>query len=108
MSLNITGLLNERIVYIKNLKKPLGFGIKKAKDIGYFETKSQKWLEDVCAERNYVLHRLFMEDLFSKHLESDPSFYYERLKKAMEDMNIINNDLNKMFSEQKAEYKLIW
>lgn len=89
-------------------KKPLGFGIKKAKDIGYFEIKSQKWLEDVCAERNYVVHRLFKEDLFSKHLESDPSFYYERLEKVMEDMNIINNDLNKMFSEQKAKYKLIW
>lgn len=55
-----------------------------------------------------MVHRLFKEDLVSKHLESDPSFYYERLEKAMEDMNIINSDLNKMFSEQKAEYKLIW
>lgn len=65
-------------------------------------------MEDMCKERNYVIHRLFRDDLFDKHLETDPTFYYERLENLIEEMYAINEDLNKIFANQKAKYKLIW
>lgn len=52
-------------LYKKLEKNPLGFGIKKAKDIGYFETKSQKWLEDVCAEREIMWCIDYLRKIFS-------------------------------------------
>lgn len=89
-------------------KRPLGFGIEKARQLGYFNDKSQEWLKAMCEERNFVVHRLFREDLVSKHLETDPTFYYERLENLIEEMNAVNNNLNEIFAKQKAEYKLIW
>lgn len=89
-------------------KKPLGFGIEKARQLGYFNDKSQEWLKAMCKERNFVVHRLFKEDLVAKHLETDPTFYYERLENLIEEMNAVNNNLNEIFAKQKAEYKLIW
>ena len=89
-------------------KKPLGFGIEKARQLGYFNDKSQEWLKAMCKERNFVVHRLFREDLAAKHLETDPTFYYERLENLIEEMNAVNNNLNEIFAKQKSEYKLIW
>ena len=89
-------------------KKPLGFGIEKARQLGYFNDKSQEWLKAMCEERNFVVHRLFREDLVAKHLETDPTFYYDRLENLIEEMNAVNNNLNEIFAKQKAEYKLIW
>lgn len=95
-------------LYEELSKIPLGFGIKKARQQGYLSGKSQGWLKAVCCERNFVVHKLFKQDLFDKHLETDPEFYYERLENLIEQMNLINNELNKIFVQQKAEYKLIW
>lgn len=86
----------------------LGFGINEARECGYFDDESQKRMEDMRKERNYVIHRLFRDDLFDKHLETDPTFYYERLENLIEEMYAINEDLNKIFANQKAKYKLIW
>lgn len=94
--------------YKKLESKALGFGIHRAKKLGYFDDESQKRLSDMCKERNYVIHRLFKDDLTKKHLETDPTFYFERLEKLIEEMNAINEDLNKIFAKQKEEYKLIW
>lgn len=96
------------VLYEDLSKKPLGYGIEKARQQGYFSRKSQDWLKAVCQERNYVVHQLFKQDLFDKHLETDPEFYYERLEKLIEEMNLINNELNEIFAQQKAEYELIW
>ena len=84
--------------------KPLGYGIKRAKKLGYFDNKSQKRLNAMCKERNYVIHRLFKDDLTKTYLETEPKFYYERLEKLIEEMNAINEDLNKIFAEQKKNY----
>lgn len=96
------------VLYEELSKKPLGFGIKKARQQGYFRDISQDWLEEVCRERNFVVHELFKQDLFDKHLETDPEFYNERLEKLIEEMYLIYNDLNEIIAQQKAEYKLIW
>lgn len=88
--------------------RTLGFGIKRAKELGYFDIESQKRLSDMCKERNYVIHSLFKDDLAKKHLETDPTFYFERLEKLIVEMNSINEDLSKIFAKQKEDYKLIW
>lgn len=95
-------------LYKELSKKSLGFGIKKARQLGCFRDKSQKWLKEVCDERNFVIHKLFKEDLLSKHLETDPEFYYERLEKLITKMYDINLELNDIFIRQKAEYRLFW
>lgn len=87
--------------------RTLGFGIKRAKKLGYFDNKSQKRLTAMCEERNYIIHSLFKDDLTKKYLETNPAFYYERLEKLITEMNAINEDLNKIFAKLKAEYKLI-
>lgn len=94
-------------LYEELSKKPLGFGIEKARQVGCFNNKSQEWLKKVCGERNFVIHKLFKQDLFDKHLETDPEFYYERLENLIEEMHFINDELNAVFARQKAEYKLI-
>ena len=88
--------------------RTLEFGIKRAKELVYFEVESQKRLSDMCKERNYVIHSLFKDDLAKKHLETDPTFYFERLEKLIVEMNSINEDLSKIFAKQKEDYKLIW
>lgn len=94
-------------LYEELSKKPLGFGLEKAKKAGYFN-KSQNWLEKICKERNFVVHKLFRQDLIDKHLDTNPEFYYERLENLIEEMNDINNDLNEIFAWQKNTYKSIF
>ena len=94
--------------YKKIDSRTLGFGIGIAKELGHFDIKTQKRLDGICKERNYVIHRLFKDDLNKKYLETNPAFYFKRLEKLIVEMNSINQDLNKIFSKQKEEYNLIW
>lgn len=93
-------------LYEKLSKKPLGAGIKKAEK--FFNTESLDRLKAVCEGRNFVIHGLFKNDLFEKHLETDPEFYYECLGNLIDEMCVINTELNDIFASQKAEYNLIW
>ncbi len=87
---------------------PLGCGVKRAKEIKYFTEESERMLDHILEERNYVIHRLFKEDLITKQLETNPTVYFERLETLIADMYNANNDLNEIFRKQKEEYKLIW
>ena len=94
--------------YSKLSKGTLGYGIKRAKELKFFNDESEKFLTHICEERNFVMHSLFKEDLPLKYLESKPDFYFERLESLIMDMNFANEELNKIFKAQKEEFKLIW
>ncbi len=94
--------------YKKLEKSSLGFGIKRAKEINFFTDESIRILEKICEERNFVVHHLFREDLTLKYLESNPSYYFERLETLINDMYIANEQLNEIFKNQKMEYSYIW
>lgn len=94
--------------YQKLEKNTFGFGLKRAKDIEFFESEVQERLKHICEERNFVVHRLFKEDLFLRHLDSNPDFYYDRLETLIEEMYRVNESLNQIVIKQKEIYKLIW
>lgn len=94
--------------YKKLNGKELGFAIHRAEEISFFTSESLEELKRIGKERNYVVHTLFKEDLKLKHLETDPKFYFERLEQLIADMASINNDLCRIFQDQKEEHKLIW
>lgn len=88
--------------------QPMGACLAKAKDVRFFTKDSYDRLRSMCDERNWAVHRLFKEDLELRHLETDPIFYFDRLENIIDDMNAINQDLIKIFENQKQEYNCIW
>lgn len=92
-------------LYKKLSRKTLGYGINKMLEKGIFLNDSKEYLKNVCDERNYVVHSLFKEDLQLKKLESDPTFYFEKLELLIENMNEINEILCNYLNEQKKYYK---
>lgn len=94
--------------YAELESRPFGAGIKQAEKVKFFTEDFQKELERICQERNYVVHRLFKEDLKEKMLETDPTYYFDRLENLIADMNQVNEELTEIFIIQKAEYKLVW
>ena len=89
-------------------KKPLGFGLKEARERGFFTDESQKRLDEMCAERNYVVHRMFKDDLLTQNTSKNPTFYYERIENLLEEMKVINYGLTKILKEKQNEYNSIY
>lgn len=94
--------------YEKLNVRPLGVVLGRADKIKYFTEKSIEKLKDICERRNFVVHKLFKEDLTKKYLENNPRFYFEYLEKLIEDMNDINDELIVFFKKQKEELQLIY
>lgn len=80
--------------------KPLGYGLKKAQEHGYFVQQSQNRLDEMCDERNYVVHRMFKDDLLTQNTSKNPTFYYERIENLLEEMKVINDGLAEIFQEK--------
>lgn len=95
-------------LYNELIKRPFGYGLREAERLKFFTDDSQKRLKRICEERNFVIHRVFRDDLKLNHLETDPEFYFERLELLIEDMYYANEELNNIFLQQKEQYKLIW
>lgn len=89
-------------------KKPLGFGLKEARERGFFTDESQKRLDEMCDERNYVVHRMFKDDLLTQNTSKNPTFYYERIENLLEEMKVINDGLAEIFQEKQNEYNSIY
>lgn len=89
-------------------KNPLGFGLKKARERGFFTDESQKRLDEMCDERNYVVHRMFKDDLLTQNTSKNPTFYYERIENLLEEMKVINDGLTEIFKEKQNEYNSIY
>ena len=88
--------------------KPMGASLEKAKKVRFFTKDSHERLRSMCDERNWAVHQLFKEDLEFRHLETDPIFYFDKLENIIDDMNAINQELIKIFENQKQEYNCIW
>lgn len=89
--------------YNKLNNKPLGVGVRRAQEIKFFTEESEKELERILEERNYVIHKLFKEDLVTQELETNPTVYFERLETLIEDMYNANNDLNEIFRKRNVK-----
>ena len=95
--------------WYKDLSKmPLGLILQRAKDIQFFTEESENLLSEAITKRNYIVHRLFKEDLKKSHLETDPPFYFDELETTIGLLNAINESLIRIFKQQKDEFKLIW
>ncbi|MBQ2723622.1 MAG: hypothetical protein IJF72_03090 [Clostridia bacterium] len=94
--------------YSKLSKKSLGYALIRAKTIKYFTKESETLLSQVIEKRNYVIHKLFKEDLTKKKLDTDPSFYFDELEDIIDLLYSVNNDLIEIFKNQKTEHKCIW
>ena len=95
-------------LYNKLSKHTFGYGLKRAKEINFFTDDSLKRLQKICEERNFVAHHLFKDDLKLKYIETDPTFYFERLENLIGNMHNANEDLTEIFKRQKDQFKLIW
>ena len=95
-------------MYRKLSGMPLGGVLKQAKRVNFFNEDGLELLEKACKKRNYVVHNLFRDDLKSRHLETDPEFYFEELENTIEILHEINEVLTKIFERQKQEFKLIY
>ena len=87
--------------------KTLGSILNRAEKIKFFDEDGLKLLWEACNKRNYVVHHLFRDDLNSKHLASDPQFYFEELEITIGLLHEINEVLLNIFEQQKKEFRLI-
>ena len=87
---------------------PLGGILMQAKKVKFFNEDGIGLLKKACKKRNYVVHNLFRDDLNSRHLETDPEFYFEELENTIAILHEINEVLTKVFERQKQEFKLIF
>ena len=95
-------------LYNELIERPVGYGLRQAEKLKFFTDDSQKRLKRICEERNFVIHRVFCDDLKLNHLETDPEFYFGRLESLIENMYYANEELNNIFLQQKEQYMLIW
>lgn len=65
-------------------------------------------IDHVREERNYFIHHIFKDDLFSKEFQNNPKQYIPRLQELVYRMNEVNNVLCEIFSYMKKEVKLIY
>ena len=87
--------------------KTFGAILNRAEKIKFFTEDGLKLLREACSKRNYVVHHLFRDDLDSKHLESDPQFYFEELETTIGLLDEINEVLLNIFEQQKKDFRLI-
>ena len=87
--------------------KTFGAILNRAEKIKFFTEDGLKLLREACSKRNYVVHHLFRDELDSKHLESDPQFYFEELETTIGLLHEINEVLLNIFEQQKKDFRLI-
>ena len=88
--------------------KTFGAILNRAEKIKFFTEDGLKLLREACSKRNYVVHHLFRDDLSSKHLESDPHFYFKELETTIGLLHEINEVLLNIFEQQKKDFRLIF
>lgn len=94
--------------YKRLSKMTFGANLKRAKEIKFFTEESEELLAKAIEKRNFVVHRLFKEDLQKNHLETNPEFYFNDLEETIYLLNSINESLVEIFKQQQEEHKLIW
>ena len=89
-------------------KRTFGGNFRRAKEIKFFTKESEELLSKAIGKRNFVVHRLFKEDLQKNYMETNPEFYFNELEETISLLNSINESLVEIFKKQKQEHKLIW
>jgi hypothetical protein len=65
------------------------------------------YLDEIRKERNYFVHNVFKDDLFTKAFQKNPKQLIPRLQVLVDKMNAANEQLLKVSSEMKEDLKLI-
>lgn len=65
-------------------------------------------LTEIRTERNYFVHNVFKEDLFTKEFQNNPKQFIPRLQELIAKMHAANDELVKIFAEMKKEVKMIY
>ena len=66
------------------------------------------FLDKIRLERNYFVHNVFKEDLFTKAFQDNPKQFIPRLQDLIGNMNMANEELVRIFADMKKEVKLIY
>lgn len=90
------------------IKKELGTLQNFIKQKNIFTEDFINEIDHLRKERNYFIHHIFKDDLFSKEFQNYPKQYIPRLQDLIGRMNEANNILCKIFSNMKKEVKLIY
>lgn len=65
-------------------------------------------IEYIRVKRNYFVHNLFKDDLFSKEFQSNPKHFIPRLQELISRMVLVNDNLCNIFERMKKEVRLIY
>lgn len=65
-------------------------------------------LTEIRTGRNYFVHNVFKEDLFTKEFQNNPKQFIPRLQELIAKMHAANDELVKIFEEMKKEVKMIY
>jgi hypothetical protein len=66
------------------------------------------FLTEIRTERNFFVHNVFKDDLFTKAFQDNPKQYIPRLQELIAKMHAANDELVKIFAEMKKEVKMIY
>ena len=88
--------------WYKNLdKSELGKLLKNIKLKTDFTKEFISFLDKIRAERNFFVHNVFKDDLFTKAFQNNPKQYIPRLKELIEKMHFANEELIVIFEKMK-------
>lgn len=94
--------------YIKLDRFELGKLLENIKSKTDFTAEFITSLTEIKAERNYFVHNVFKEDLFTKEFQNNPKQFIPRLQELIAKMHAANDELLKIFAEMKKEVKMIY
>ena len=102
-------LLRKTDEWYKKLDKcELGKVLKEIKAKNIITEEYVDFLDGIRNERNYFVHNVFKEDLFTKAFQDNPKQYIPRLQELIAKMHAANDELVKIFVEMKKEVKMIY
>ena len=94
--------------YKETDKLELGKLLENIKSRTGFTKEFIDFLTEIRIERNFFVHNVFKEDLFTKAFQDNPKQYIPRLQELIAKMHAANDELVKIFAEMKKEVKMIY
>ena len=94
--------------YKKMDRLELGMLLENIKSRTDFTREFIDFLTEIRIERNFFVHNVFKEDLFTKAFQDNPKQYIPRLQELIAKMHAANDELVKIFAKMKKEVKMIY